>query len=517
MTNPKRITNLSVMVEYKPKSYKRTTNLSTMVEYAPLFHARTSNIGLGVEYTPEYKLRTSNIGLGVEYIPWWHIRTSTIGLQVEYCEFMRIFNSVDVWPNGDVYVTGRFNDVGGIEARNVAMWDGSVWHKLGQGLQGGSCYEREGLTIKVHPSGDVYVGGRFHIAGGGNAYHVARWDGSSWHHLGIHWGLNDDVYTMEIKPDGTEIYFGGDFTDEKGDPGTVITRVARYIVATEIFESMGEGFDDTVFKLKLSPSGVLYAAGAFKHSGTHDVNYVSMWDGTVWKPLGANNMNDWATAIEFDSKGTMIVGGRFNLVGDLSVRSLALWNGSNWLRPDILLPPSYKHTISVGTPPCPDNTEYQYPHVNALLVGEEDDILAGGVNLSVTPSGHQGPIASDHSGITYIINQGSAETNPTIYIKGSGRLRYIENETTRVKIYFDLVIMADEEIFIDFEKGTILSTIRSDLSDYILSGSDFTQLTLIPGENKLAVFISDGVGSLVHVYYTPTHWSADITQHRDGY
>ena len=120
MTNPKRTTNLSVMVEYKPKSYKRTTNLSTMVEYAPLFHARTSNIGLGVEY-----------------IPWWHIRTSTIGLQVEYCEFMRIFNSVDVWPNGDVYVTGRFNDVGGIEARNVAMWDGSVWHKLGQGLQGG--------------------------------------------------------------------------------------------------------------------------------------------------------------------------------------------------------------------------------------------------------------------------------------------------------------------------------------------------------------------------------------------
>ena len=513
-----RTTNFGVMVEYTPVPIVRTTNFGVMVEYTLVQHTRTSDIGLMVEYSPVQHARTSVIGLAVEYKPWWHIRTSSIGLMVEYCDFMRILNAIDVWPNGDVYVTGRFSSIGGIPAKNIARWDGTAWYSLGEGLYGPACYEREGLAIKVHPSGDVYAGGKFHQAGFRNSYHIARWDGSTWHPIGAYDGLNGDVHTIEIKPDGSEIYVGGDFTDEFGNPGSGLTRVAKYMVATNTFEPIGDGFDDIVYILKLSPSYDLYAAGVFTHSSTRDVNYISVFDGGAWVPLGNNDMNDYAVAIKFDSKGTMIVGGHFNKIGTLEVRGLAYWNGSNWLRPDIVFPPEYSRFIPTPDPACmPDRTEVDSVVINALLLGEEDDLFAGGESLSYMPGGYQGPISSDYSGITRVVNTGSAETIPTIYIKGQGKLRYIENETSMIKVYFDLDILTDEEIFIDFKAGTIRSTVRGDLSYSILSGSDFNKFCLTPGENKLAVLITDGIGSLVQIYFTPTHWSVDKSKVGEAY
>jgi hypothetical protein len=472
-----------------------------------------------VEYSPVSHVRTSDIGLQVEYTPYWHIRTSNIGLQVEYCKFTRIYNAIDVWPNGDVYVAGRFATIGGVFAKNIARWDGANWYALGEGLYGPSCYEREGLAVKIHPNGDVYVGGMFHQAGDRDAYHIARWDGSTWHPIGAYDGLNGDVYTLEMKPDGSEIYVGGDFTDEFGNPGSGLTRVAKYIVATNTFEPIGDGFDDIVYKLKLSPSFDLYAAGAFTHSSTRDVNYVAEFDGGAWVPLGNNDMDDYATTIEFDSKGTMIVGGRFNSIGTLEVRGLAYWNGSNWLRPDILFPPDFTRYIAAGADPScdPARTETDRVVINALMLGEDDDLFAGGQSLSYMPGGYAGPTSSHYSGISRVTNTGSAEVKPTIYIKGQGKLRYIENETSKVKVYFDLDILVDEEIFIDFEASTIKSTVRGDLLYSILSGSDFNKFSLIPGENKVAVFITDGIGSLVHIYFTPTHWSADSSGYGEAF
>ena len=503
---------MGVMVEYYPRPHIRTTNFGVMVEYYPNQHTVTSTIGLMVEYIPTVDIRTSSIGLMVEYDPYWHIRTSSMGLMVEFCEFIKIINSIDVWPNGDVYVTGRFTNLGSALPKNVAMWDGTNWNELGLGLYGPSCYEREGLALKIHPNGDVYVGGRFHEAGGDNAYHVARWDGSTWHHLGTRWGLNGDVYAIEIKPDGSEVYFGGDFTDEWGNPGSGLTRVAKYIVATETFEPIGTGFDDIVLKLKLSQANELYAAGMFRHSGSRDINYLSVFKGGAWLPIGNNDIDDQVDTIEFNSQGTLVIGGHFQTIGDLSVRGLAYWNGSNFLRPDINFPSEFTRVMPKPDPSCPTQTTTDNTNIMALTFGEDDDLFAGGESLSYMPGGYVGPLSSNYSGITRVTNTGSMETKPQIYIKGSGKLRYIENETTRVKIYLDLLILANEEIFIDFEKATIESTIRGDLSYGLLSGSDYDTFSLIPGENKIAIFISDGVGSVARIYYTPKHWSVDATK-----
>ncbi len=80
--------------------------------------------------------------------------------------------------NGHLYIGGSFESVNGIPARNIAYWDGSLWHALGDGVN-----ERV-EALACDPSGELYAVGFFTEAGGLPAYHVARWDGQTWHALG---------------------------------------------------------------------------------------------------------------------------------------------------------------------------------------------------------------------------------------------------------------------------------------------------------------------------------------------
>ena len=80
--------------------------------------------------------------------------------------------------NGHLYIGGSFESVSGIPARNIAYWDGSLWHALGNGVN-----ERV-EALAFDPSGELYAVGFFTEAGGLPADHVARWDGETWHTLG---------------------------------------------------------------------------------------------------------------------------------------------------------------------------------------------------------------------------------------------------------------------------------------------------------------------------------------------
>lgn len=76
-----------------------------------------------------------------------------------------------------------------------------------------------GFAIALSSSGDVYVGGRFTMAGGSPASHVARWDGTTWHPLGR--GVNDDVGAIAVSS-SNEVYVGGFFDEAGGSPANNI-------------------------------------------------------------------------------------------------------------------------------------------------------------------------------------------------------------------------------------------------------------------------------------------------------
>jgi hypothetical protein len=75
----------------------------------------------------------------------------------------------------------------------------------------------------------------------------------------------------------------------------------------------------------------------------------------------------------------------------------------------------------------------------------------------------------------------------------------------------DLVIAEDEEITIDFSQGMVTSNIRGNLAWTVNPGSDLRAWTLIPGENKIALLMTDDVAATAYLSYIPRHWSADST------
>jgi hypothetical protein len=346
----------------------------------------------------------------------------------------------------------------------------------------------------------VYVGGSFTTAGGVACVRIARWDGLAWNRLGQYGGLNGSVLAIAVSQDGSRLYAGGDFTDENGNPGSGLTRVAQYNTSTGLFAAMGSGFGNTVRVIRISPtSGVVYVGGTFITSGSTSILAVAQWNGTAWVAMGAGFRQQGSTGfvqdMAFFSDGTLLAVGGFHLSGTRAIRSVALWNGTSWLNVDV--------QIQFVDP----TTDYVY---TVAIDRSRDDVFLG-FNFN---SGTQHTITS---GINTITNPGTTEAKPTIYVLGPGILRWIANQTTGKSINFDMTILNGEEVFLDFAKGDIYSTIRGSLLYAMLDGSDFRSFTLAPGENKLEVFMVNDVGAQMQITFTPQHWSADATQQGQGF
>lgn len=390
-------------------------------------------------------------------------------------------NDVAVAPNGDIYATGAFTTIGGVAANYIAKWNGSAWSALGTGLND------HGIHISIAPNGDVYVGGRFTTAGGINARRIARWNGSSWSSLGTYGGFADNqVNSIAISQDGTYMYVGGSFTDEFGQTTDALLKIAYYDVASNTFTAVGSGFDNTVLEVIISPANILYACGDFTASGTTTCNRIAQLIGQAFAPLGSG-MDDTVNSFDVGVNGDIIAVGEFTTAGGIPCRGVALWNGSVWVNLDIL--------IAIGNPTA----------INPLAVqfSPNGDIYIGGIQFGQTS------YQSQVSGITTVANTGSSEASPVVYVQGAGTLKWLENQTTKKRIFLNMAVLAGEEVFLDFGRGTVESTVRGNLLPFVLPGSDFNAFRLAPGDNKIACLITNDVDAVVKMSYIPSHWSMD--------
>lgn len=68
--------------------------------------------------------------------------------------------AVLVMPNGSLVAGGSFTQAGGVQARNLAIWDGTAWAELAGGTNGPV------LDLGLMPDATLVVGGDFSMAGG---------------------------------------------------------------------------------------------------------------------------------------------------------------------------------------------------------------------------------------------------------------------------------------------------------------------------------------------------------------
>ncbi|RMH28677.1 MAG: hypothetical protein D6692_04975 [Planctomycetota bacterium] len=211
--------------------------------------------------------------------------------------FLNSIWDLQVWDDGvtgeQLYVAGNYLDLNGQAALDhIAKWDGTTYTAVGGTITG--AVPLIVLDLHVADLGDgeaLYAGGRFLNIGGVAANNIAKWDGTAWSPLGgglyrssgvaqvIHMTSWDDG-------NGTALYAAGTFN--RADSGTVVQNVAKWDGTS--WTPMGDGLDLTVQELVVWDDGsgeALYALGNFNNSGANPVSRMAKWNGTSWEQVGS--------------------------------------------------------------------------------------------------------------------------------------------------------------------------------------------------------------------------------------
>ena len=222
---------------------------------------------------------------------------------------------------GELYVGGKFSLIGGRNALGIARWDGNQWNPVDDPKAKRLGVNGSVVALAEAPSGALYAGGTFVMAGGDVAAPaVARFENETWSAL----GAGFDGMVSALAANGTSVYAGGDFVRS----GVVLTKyVAMWNGST--WAGVGRGFDGPVNALAIGPDGNLYAGGDFTEAGDVVVNGIAKWNGTAWSALGAG-FDGSVRAIGFDASGKLYAGGAFTKSGATDAKRIAVWNGTSW-------------------------------------------------------------------------------------------------------------------------------------------------------------------------------------------
>ena len=230
----------------------------------------------------------------------------------------------------DLYAGGNFTSAGGQARIGIARWDGANWNTVGGGLTAPA-----GITINVAAmavSGtNLYIGGTFHGAGGVNATNIARWDGFAWSALGT--GVNTNISALAVS--GTNLYAGGRFTLAGG---VTVSKVARWdgFAWSDVGGGVAGSGTPTVTSMA-AVSNALYIGGTFSTvGGGITANRLARWDGT-WSPLGnsitLSSGSSGAVSAMAAAGFDLYLGGIFEVAGDKPQSNFAHWNEQKNLSP----------------------------------------------------------------------------------------------------------------------------------------------------------------------------------------
>jgi len=219
--------------------------------------------------------------------------------------------------NGNIYVGGAFNTVGGIAAQNIALWNGSTWSTLNTGSNG-TIY-----ALALTSNGDLYAGGNFTQIGGINANNIARWNGFAWQALGA--GTDGPVLAITVNANNG-VYIGGTFGKANG---IVANNIAKYnsLNTWTVLTDNGTGITGTgneIRSIAIDANNVVYVGGNFASAGGNTANRIATWNGINWATLGTGT-SGFVQAIEI-TPNYVYTGGNFALAGGIAVNRIARWN-----------------------------------------------------------------------------------------------------------------------------------------------------------------------------------------------
>ena len=166
----------------------------------------------------------------------------------------------------------------------------------------------------------LYVVGRFTQIGSKNINQIAIWDGSDWSSFGSNDKFSSPGDVRCITKFNNQIIIGGRF-DSIGN--TLVNNVARWNGVA--WESMDAGFDNGVADL-YEYNHELYAGGSFDFSGSKIIRALAKWNGQNWDTVG-DLVGDISCFTEYDNK--LIIAGSYHLQS-IPRGNIIGFDGTSW-------------------------------------------------------------------------------------------------------------------------------------------------------------------------------------------
>jgi hypothetical protein len=227
------------------------------------------------------------------------------------------------------YVGGLFDQAGQLRVGSIARWTGSEWDTMAGGV--GVAISHGRVFAMEQIGADLYVAGSFTTAGGVACNNIARWDGTAWHPLGE--GLDGNAYALTVL--GGRLYVGGGFNVAGRER---VGRLACWDPATETWSRVGNApvYDHNIYALAPIYDRYLVIGGVFHRWFHQNVTIVEGLSGMAlfdtqrelddrvlagYLPIhGVSRWGapGWVNALEVIGED-LYVGGWFNVAGIMSV------------------------------------------------------------------------------------------------------------------------------------------------------------------------------------------------------
>ena len=279
----------------------------------------------GLMQSSTYEARPQIVGIGHWDGQKWHPLDG--GLASNYYEIIQAYlpaQSYDFAIADDTfYVAGYFKYVDSLPAAAMAAWDGTQWHTYDMPpIPPGTAILANSIAKYKD---NIYLGGNFvATVDGQQANDLMRFDGTSWHKVGN--GLIDGLTNLhDLEVFQGKLYVAGYFAKADGNPGNSIISwdgEQWNDLSGGVCTPFGTIDDLFVYKDKL------YVAGYFDCIGGIEAHNVASWDGEKWCSIGNSMFNRAIHAVAV-WRDTVYVGGSFFEVDGQPLRFLARFVGDH--------------------------------------------------------------------------------------------------------------------------------------------------------------------------------------------
>ncbi|MBI5762382.1 MAG: immunoglobulin domain-containing protein [Planctomycetes bacterium] len=239
-------------------------------------------------------------------------------------------------------VAGKFTEINGQPAINIAQWDGIGWSSVGGGLNGNfyklAVFDEDGdgpdparLFVGFQPLTSVGITG------------LGRWDGKSWSAVG---SISiEEVSAMTVAdldgagPEAESLLVAAWFREE-GVPYQG-NRLAKWNGKFwSFFPSFYIPYGRIMSIVAMDEDGdgpepvKIYVSGDVRTSDNYSDNGAAVWDGSAWRTLGGGMRSmawSFTDSIVYDEDGpsgnppSVIFGGAITSAGDLTATGIARW------------------------------------------------------------------------------------------------------------------------------------------------------------------------------------------------